>query len=594
MQVINDVHQQFAEYFPSETLRPYLYLLSKKLSDGHICVDVDKIDKGELVSVGYNSVLSKKKLQKELLVSNGKEIKPVVLFNDRLYLQRYFKYETIILDRVKKFIENEQVEAELKTSELKKHTDLIKDLFKNSTGDSGENIETINWPLVAAITAVSNNFTIITGGPGTGKTTTVAKILSILFTINPALKAALAAPTGKAAARMAESLKNATLDAAEILKSKFVALEPSTIHRLLGPIKNTPYFKHNSENTLNYDVVIADESSMIDVALFAKLLDAIGTGTKLILLGDKNQLASVEAGSLFGDICQAQNKINFFGKTRSELINWFITDPAQQIKSDHIDNSSAHPLFEHVVELKRSRRFSDDRGIGKFSKAIIQNNEVAIKDFFSNTDEQVIIDTTRSEKIFEEFISGYEAFIKEKDIAIALQKLNKLRVLCVVREGDDGLYAINKKIEKYLQRNKLIRLTGEFYEHRPVMLTSNNYELQLFNGDIGIIRPDVKGDLKAWFEAAKGEVKSISTGYISNAETVYTMTIHKSQGSEFDEVLVSIPESEGIPILTRELLYTAITRAKHKVIVMGSESVILRASKAFVKRGSGIIERFIN
>ena len=131
MKVINDVHHQFAEYFPSETLKPYLYLLSKKLSEGHICVDVDKIDKEELASVGYDSIVNKKKLQKEPLVSNGEEIKPVVLFKDRLYLQRYFKYETIILNRVNKFIENEQVANELKTAELRKHMDLINDLFKS-------------------------------------------------------------------------------------------------------------------------------------------------------------------------------------------------------------------------------------------------------------------------------------------------------------------------------------------------------------------------------------------------------------------------------------------------------------------------------
>jgi exodeoxyribonuclease V alpha subunit len=593
MKVISDVHQQFAEYFPSEVLRPYLYILSKKLSEGHICVEVDKIDKEELSAVGYDTIISKKKLQREPLVSDGEEVKPITLFKDRLYLQRYFNYETIILDRIRKFIDNESLEMESKAHELKKQTILIKGLFKNSTQDIYEKEDAINWPLVAAITAVLNNFTIITGAPGTGKTTTVAKILTILYSINPALKVALAAPTGKAAARMAESLKNAILNTDDLVKSKFAAQEAYTIHRLLGPIKNTPHFKHNKENTLNYDVVIVDESSMIDVALFAKLLDAIGSGTKLILLGDKDQLASVEAGSLLGDLCLAQKKLNSFSKARAEFINRFITEPSHQISSDHID-TSVHPLFEHVIELKHSHRFSNVKGIGKFSKAIIQSNEPAIKDFFSNSDEQVIIDTAWNEKIFEEFIAGYEAFIREKDIVAALQKLNQLRVLCVVREGEHGLYAINKKIEKYLQKNKLIRLTGEFYEHRPIMLTSNNYELQLFNGDIGIVRPGEKGDLKAWFETGKGEVKAIPTGYISQAETVYAMTIHKSQGSEFDKVLVSLPENENIAILTRELLYTAVTRAKHKVIVQGSESVILQASKAFVKRGSGIIERFIN
>src|SRR5687768_4563787 len=267
MNVINDVHHQFAEYFPSETLKPYLYLLSKKLGEGHICVEVDKIDKEELASLGFDNIVNKKKLQKEPLVSGGEEIKPVVLFKDRLYLQRYFEYETIILDRVKQFIGNEQVEINRKTLELKKHTSLIVDLFKNLNENPAAKGETINWPLVAAVTAVLNKFTIITGPPGTGKTTTVAKILTILYSINPELKVALAAPTGKAAARIAESLKNATPDTTEIVKSKFAALKPSTIHRLLGTIKNSHYFKHCKENTLNYDVVVVDESSMIDVAL---------------------------------------------------------------------------------------------------------------------------------------------------------------------------------------------------------------------------------------------------------------------------------------------------------------------------------------
>lgn len=592
MQLINGVHQQFAEYFQTEPLKPYLYLLSKKLSEGHICVDLDKMDDEELTSAGYVNFLSKKDVAREHLVSDGNEVKPVVLFNNRLYLQRYFRYETIILNRIKVFTESEQTQSNQRLEDLKNRADFIKAQFETAIADPGQNDENINWPLAAAITAVLNNFTIITGGPGTGKTTTIAKILSILFSINPALKVALAAPTGKAAARMLESLKTAASNI-DLLKSKIEALEPSTIHRLLTTIKNSPYFKHNRENTLNYDVVIVDESSMIDAALFAKLLDATGAETKLILLGDKDQLASVEAGSLFGDLCRAQGKLNFFSKARAGLINSFISDPAQQISSHFVDNLSVHTLFEHVIELKRSHRFSNDKGIGKFSKAIIQNNEPAIKDFFSNTDEQVLIDTSYSDKIFEQFISGYRAFVKEKDTVIALKKINKLRVLCAVREGEHGLYATNRKIEKYLQQQKLIRFTGDFYENRPIMVTRNNYDLQLFNGDIGIIRPDENGVLKAWFVAPNGDIRAVLPGYISHAETVYAMTIHKSQGSEFDQVLVSLPKSDDITILTRELLYTAITRAKRKLILQGTEGTILRIAKAGVERGSGIIDRFL-
>ena len=591
MKVINDVHQQFAEYFPSEVLKPYLYLLSKKLSEGHICMDVNNIDKSELASIGYTSIVRQKELLREPLVSNGSNKTPFILLDNQLYLERYFNYETIILNRIKAFIEREKTQTPGMLEALKQHTVFINGLFKNTIQESESKEQNINWPLAAAITAVLNYFTIITGGPGTGKTTTVSKILSILFTLKPDLKVALTAPTGKAAARMAESLKNASSFASKLIRSKFETLEPSTIHRLLGNIKNSPHFKHNAENTLNYDVVITDESSMIDVALFAKLLDAVGPNTKLILLGDKDQLASVEAGSLFGDLCQAQTKLNTFSEGRAELINSFIENTTQEISDSYIDSISTHPLFEHIIELQRSHRFSDNKGIGKFSKAIIHNKVDAIKEFFSNSDEQVLIDTNYSEKIFDNFIAGYEEFINEKDTSIALKKMNRLRVLCAVREGERGLYAINKKIEKYLQQKKLIHLTGDFYVNRPIMVTGNNKELQLFNGDIGIIRPDEKGVLKAWFETGKGEVRAVLPGYISNAETVYAMTIHKSQGSEFDQVLVSLPKGDDIQILTRELLYTAVTRAKQKVIVQGSEALILQTSSAFVERGSGIINR---
>src|ERR1019366_2661838 len=220
---------------------------------------------------------------------------------------------------------------------------------------------------------------------------------------------------------MKESLKNATESAAEKLKKKFEALDPCTIHRLLGSKRKSIYFTHNNENVLDFDVVIIDESSMIDVAMFAKLLDAIGPGTRLIMLGDKDQLASVEAGSMFGDLCQAQDKLNMFSKAKSDLINSYIKEPAQQISTDYINDKPNNPLFEHIIELQGSHRFSDNEGIGKFSKSILHNREDGIKEFFGNTDRQVKIDTDYSFKLFEEFIAGYEGFIKEEDKSKALK-----------------------------------------------------------------------------------------------------------------------------------------------------------------------------
>lgn len=593
MKMLNDVHQQFAEYFPSASLKPWLYLLSKKLSEGHICIDTETVNKEDWIEMGYDNVLGTDKLQEEALVSDGTTMQPFVLVNKRLYMQRYYNYETIILNRIKAFIENEHSQSEQTVLTLNQQAAFIKKLFETKK-QNGATIEApINWQMAAALTAVFNNFSIITGGPGTGKTYTVAKILSILFTINPDLKVALTAPTGKAAARMGESLKSAAQGAEDLLRAKFESLQPSTIHRLLGSVRNSPHFKHNSENILNYDVVIADESSMIDSSMFAKLLDAIGPETKLILLGDKDQLASVEAGSLFGDLCQAQETLNMFSPDRAKLINSFIDNPAEQIPAQHTEANATHPLFQHIIELQHSRRFSDDKGIGKFSKAIIHNSEVAIKSFLSNADADVIIDPGYDEELLRQFIAGYEAYILEPDVRTALKTVNNLRVLCAVREGEQGVYAINKKIEKYLQQKGLIQLTGDFYEHRPIMVSSNNYELGLFNGDVGIVRMDAKSKtLKVWFETADGEVTSVLPGYISNAETVYAMTIHKSQGSEFKQVFVILPMGEDIPILTRELLYTAVTRAKEKVFVQGSESLILQTCRAIVQRGSGIIDRF--
>ncbi len=297
MQTFNNVHQQFAEFFESETMKPYAFLVSKKLSEGHICLQLSDVD-AELRGTPFydDSAILKgiKDLQDEELVTtaNG-PYQPFVLHNNKLYMQRYFDYETQILKRIKAFVDNEKQFAEERQTALKQNLNFIKSLFAaKATTAGGTPYEDTDWQLVAAITGVLNDFSIITGGPGTGKTTTVAKILAILFTVNPSLKVALAAPTGKAAVRMAESLKKASLDMPDFISEKFELIIPGTIHRLLRYIPGSPYFKHNLDNPVNFDVVIIDESSMIDVALFSKLLQATGNGTKLILLGDKDQLAS--------------------------------------------------------------------------------------------------------------------------------------------------------------------------------------------------------------------------------------------------------------------------------------------------------------
>jgi exodeoxyribonuclease V alpha subunit len=449
-----------------------------------------------------------------------------------------------------------------------------------------------DWQLAATITAALQQFTIITGGPGTGKTTTVARLLALLYRINPDLDVALAAPTGKASARMAESLRSAHIPGAEDILPRLAALKPTTLHRLLGPIRNSPYFRHNADLPLRFDVLIIDECSMIDMALFSKTLDAIGPDTRLILLGDKDQLAAVEAGSIFGDLCNAQEQLNNFSPDHLEIINSFIPNTERQIPHAHATEDPAlvaHPLFGHIVSLKYSRRFRDDEGIGRFSQAMITGNEEAIKEYISALrDHSVVLDTAMSDTFFHEFIAGYKAYIHESDIATAFKAFNALRVLCAVREGDTGLYKTNLAIELWLQKQGYINVSAQFYEHRPLLITANNPELDLLNGDVGLIRKNSEGQLIAWFQQADGTPRSVAPGYLHSVETAFALTIHKSQGSEFDSVLVRLPAETDNRLLTRELVYTAVTRARKRVVLQATAEALLAACRARVSRSSGI------
>jgi exodeoxyribonuclease V alpha subunit len=594
MQTLTNVHQQFASFFKSEILQPFAYLVSKKLSEGHICcplhhIEVEKQNLPPYYHIGNNY---QQQLKNNPLVTSALgPMQPFVLHQNKLYMQRYFNYETIILNKILETIYHETELASQRLDALNKHTHYIKSLFSTQSTQP-------DWQLVATITALLCNFTIITGGPGTGKTTAVAKILAILYQFHPNLNVILAAPTGKAAARMAQSLQNSVQHSAlnidDVTAQKIKNLEPLTIHRLLGHVLYSPYFKHNNANPLPYDVVIIDESSMLDVAIFAKLLDALAPQTRIILLGDKNQLASVEAGSLFGDLCDAQSQLNIFNSHTLKLINNFTSAHLAQKNTENINNDSKHPLFEHVVELQYSHRFSNKEGIGLFSKAIITNQQSELQKFIATgCSQQVVIDVQYDTLVFQNFVSAYEAYIHESDIKKALHIFTQNCILCAIREGDQGLYAINKKVEKYLNDKNLIDTRPEFYNHRPILITQNNYALGLLNGDIGIVRPDKQGELKVWFEHKEKGLVDILPALINNAETVYAMTIHKSQGSEFEQVLIILPQQQNMAIITRELLYTAVTRAKSKVVIQASEAVILQAANAQVQRASGIADRFL-
>ena len=583
---VTDIHNAFASFFEDQRIFSYAYWLSRRLQEGHTCLDLS--EKNE-ESAGLSASTVRKITS---LVSDGNTVKPFVLEGSRLYFHRYYDYESQILAGIHRLLHAGQASFAERCTLLKERYELVADLQSAIDNPALPPAEMIDWQLIAAIQAVTGNFTICTGGPGTGKTTTVARILSLLYSIDPTLRIALTAPTGKAAVRMEESLKNTPLELPEAVRQHLQKLNSFTLHRLLGKIPESVRFRHDQENPLPYDVIIVDEASMIDAPLFARLLSAVSPDARLILLGDNNQLASVEAGSVLGDICKAAGKLNRFTSAQAEFLNGFISDTRCQLAPEYITSHSA-ALSGRVIELQRSRRFTGTGGIGKLSRALLRNDTSELKKIIAegHTPEYVI-DTTGNAEIFESFITGYEAFIREPDIALALEKLNQLRVLVTVREGDLGLNAINKKIENFLKSRKLIRTGPEYYENRPVLVTRNNPLLGLVNGDVGIVRMDTEKQLRVFFPDADKGVRAVVPEQLTHVQTLWAMTIHKSQGSEYGQVLVVLPDDVENKLLTRELLYTAITRARTRVVIQGKEEIVLAAAATEVKRASGIVDRF--
>lgn len=577
-----DVHQQFAEYFPVDDLKRYFYLLSKRLSEGNICVPFQDFAAAEL-PIDYKVLATKEALLQQPLVTNSEGRQPIVVHNDNVYLHRYFSYETAILKKIQELISSENDFKESSTKLLAEKT-FINSLFPLDVSDEP------NWQFAAAIAACLEQFTIITGGPGTGKTTTIAKALAILYKLNPSANVALAAPTGKAANRMAESLKQAAGNFSKEIQSLFIDLKPSTIHRLLGVRKNSIHFNRNAEQPLAYDIIIVDETSMMDAALMSKFLEAVPATTKLIFLGDKNQLTSVEAGSVFGDLCESLQEQNIFTDSMTELLNQIATHGTVSFQTGTTGAEKNHPLFGHIVSLTKSYRFNDEAGIGAFSKAVLNNDVQIIESFFKNEDSQITILPEDSDKELEAFILKYNSYINEPDIKLALQLLNNQKILCATKLGKKGVHSMNRTAEVILQKHQLIQVTGAFYNNMPIMMAENNYQLELFNGDTGIVR-EKDGELRVWFENSKNELVSFIPAYISSANKCYAMTIHKSQGSEYKEVWVSLPEEDEEGHYSRELLYTAVTRAKKKAFIDSKKEMILAMAARQVKRSSGVVDR---
>ena len=609
------VHHHFAKYFNDEILEPYLYVLSKRMANGHICIPIDDSINVDLIEGGYE--INNQSILENALVTFAKSydaskqtvLKPFVFYKGKLYLQRYFVYENQVLEKIEEFSKNvDQKDQEDRRNKLTAQKDFIlQTISKEVDLSSYTETEKVDWQAIAAILGVLNNITFITGGPGTGKTTTVAKILSLLKRIKgEGIRIALTAPTGKASTRMKESLLNSVKENKELEIDKLVEdSKPFTIHRLLGTNLNSPFFKHNKDNLLPYDVVIIDESSMIGLALFAKLITAIPSTSRVIILGDSEQLASVDAGTLFGDICLSQTENeNRFNEEDTAFFNSLV-NPNRKSYLPVLEGYKA--LNANFVRLKKTYRFDNASELGDFTKAIIEGNKDQVAKLFETKDTSSLkIDADYNESFLKEFALGYKAYIEEKDISKALKKINNCRVLCAVKQGEQGVYAINDKIKtilknEYKNQSDYFNPNGEFYHNQLIIVTKNQNDLNLFNGDVGLIRKGEDEKLKVYFQIVEEKdgvitesYRTISPGFIDLWETVFAMTIHKSQGSEFNEVLVVLPKKKENRLLTRELVYTGITRAKKCAFVQTTSDVLLTAVDKGVDRVSGLKDRILN
>ncbi len=471
----------------------------------------------------------------------------------------------------------------------------------------------IDWQAVAVIAGLVRPLVVISGGPGTGKTRTASVLLAAIRRFKPGARVALAAPTGKAAARLAESITRTWTSL------RLEAGDPpaaATLHRLLGASADGKRFRHGPNNPLPADVVVVDEASMVDLALMRRFVAALQPDARLVLLGDKDQLASVEAGFVLGDLCEAAGLNNFsdaFAETVAAVTG--IRPP-----------SGAHGR-DTAVELRRNHRFGDGNAIQILS-GLVRRGDVAgamealaglgdadavrwerggplIPSFSPNggegarrSDEGAVTskrnDASMTAAALEEllgcaFRESLQARFNAAGPQEALDAMGRFQILCAIKRGPFGRGAVNDSIERLAEVAGWKRRGAIWYRGRPVLITSNSRQTGLFNGDLGVVWEDEAGAMQVWFPGPEG-LRAISPGRLPAHETAFAMTVHKSQGSEFDEVLLVLPPVDS-PGCTRELIYTGMTRARRKVVLAAGATVLKDAIGRGGRRGSGLGER---
>ncbi|SFD13488.1 exodeoxyribonuclease V subunit alpha [Pseudoalteromonas denitrificans] len=583
-------------------------LLSIANSRQHTCLDlslvnwvnpfgiVNKLPESEVLAAENNHLCPFTDLNSVLLLLQNHacvgENKPLRLLGSKLYFSRYDEYETILANRLLALSHKK-----INLDEVKLNT-LLDQFFTSSDNE-------VDWQKIACAVALQSAFCIVTGGPGTGKTTTVTKLLAVLqslYQLAP-LTIKLVAPTGKAAARLTESISGAKIKIAQEGKisdalKTLIPEKAQTIHRLLGVIPKSNKFRHHKDNLLHLDLLIIDEASMVDLALMVKLIEALPSHARLILLGDKDQLTSVDTGNILSDLCQdlilgdvpnySDNKLKVLG----------LAAKPKAIKQGRF------ALTDSLAFLQKSHRFNENSGIGQLAKAVNENNLTLLAKidhqktlgefeditFYQPQSRQAMINRAA------DAYSHYLQLIKDNaSVAQVHDAFSHYQLLAAVRKGPYGVEELNDKIEQELVKRRLIHIThsqSRHYVGLPIMINQNDYQLGLFNGDIGILMLDENKSLKAMFISDDGQVRAFFPARLPAHEKVYVMTIHKSQGSEFSHTALILPPLQDASAgINRQLVYTGITRAKNKLDMIVQRAMLLDAMKKTVSRSSGLYER---
>lgn len=527
----------------SEEAAALAALTVRDLRHGSVCLNLDDIGSGQVIKEELGHVNWSNLIQASPLFTHPQA--PMHKDGQRIYLQRYWAEETRVLN---------QFQHRLQASPTAVTPEIIDRYFPDQ-----EEVPTEvqrQWRAAVQV-ATREPLSLITGWPGSGKTTVISRILGVLFALDEHASIALAAPTGKAAARMAEGLAQATARKGfpQEHVQRILDLTPLTIHRLLG-YSQARGFTYTKENPLAADVIIIDETSMVSLPLMARILEAASEQARLIFVGDRNQLASVDVGTVLSDL----------------------------IHGVQVASENGHGA---LVSMEMTNRFGPE--VLAFAQDVNHGRETSVEQVLTASDNDMVRHLS-GPQLLKELLPGAIRTYEQANAGNAHEALRLLKsqqLLCAHRAGPDGVAGWNKRIRTALEQH-VGETFGRWYPGQPILITSNNYELELFNGDTGVVVNTSEG-LMAVFERG-GAPQFFSLGILGEVETSHAISVHRSQGSEYVNVYVALPDAVS-RVLSRELLYTAITRTRECVLITGPIPVIKKAVQTPVKRASGLADR---